>query len=312
MKWSFATIGVTILGLIGIAIILLFQSLTTNNENDYYLLKEVTEASMFDAIDYKVYRETGELRIREKVFVESFTRRFAESTLFMGSSYTIKMFDIMESPPKVTIMIDTGIGSYTIYKDTSDYNVVNSLSAILEYNNFDFYNIGEDSIFYDESSNYFSGINNGYISKSYEGDYYSFIGVKSNNVDFNQVLKIPDILNVRGGLIKVNSVEIIDGPNVIDDNLFENVSMAFLKREVDWVTGKSSYFDMNYYDIGRYYTGNLNISKIDDIYLCNSNVDSRCNGVNTFIFKWRGTINNSENKILFVKYKIRWNYDIFV
>ena len=31
--------------------ILLFQQLTTNNENDYYLLKEVTEAAMIDAID---------------------------------------------------------------------------------------------------------------------------------------------------------------------------------------------------------------------------------------------------------------------
>ena len=43
MKWSTVTVGVMILGIIGVSI-LLFQQLTTTNENDYYLLKEITEA----------------------------------------------------------------------------------------------------------------------------------------------------------------------------------------------------------------------------------------------------------------------------
>ena len=38
MKWSTVTVGVMILGIIGVSIILLFQQLTTTNENDYYLL----------------------------------------------------------------------------------------------------------------------------------------------------------------------------------------------------------------------------------------------------------------------------------
>ena len=42
MKWSTVTVGVMILGIIGVSIILLFQQLTTTNENDYYLLKEIT------------------------------------------------------------------------------------------------------------------------------------------------------------------------------------------------------------------------------------------------------------------------------
>ena len=63
MKWSFATVGIILLGLTGVAIILLFQQITTNNENDYYLLKEITEAAMVDAIDVGYYRETGNLKI---------------------------------------------------------------------------------------------------------------------------------------------------------------------------------------------------------------------------------------------------------
>lgn len=309
MKWSFVTVGVIVLGLIGIAIILLFQSLTTNNENDYYLLKEVTEASMLDAIDYKTYRETGELKIREKVFVESFTRRFAESTLFIGSSYTIKMFDIMESPPKVTIMIDNGIGTYTIYNDTSDYNVVNSLSAILEYNNADLLNVNENSIFYNKSSS----TSGKYYEKYYEKDYYSFIGLSGyGTLEFKQILKVPDILDVRGGLINITGVEITDGPTIVTGDFTENVITGLLNREIDWAANKKTdYFDNDYFSSDNYYYGNLNVSNIDSIYLCKSNVDSRCNGINTYFVSWRGSIDKNDKKILFVKYKIKWRYEIF-
>ena len=40
------------LGLIIIAVLLLVQRLTTTNEEDYYLSREVMKASMVDAIDY--------------------------------------------------------------------------------------------------------------------------------------------------------------------------------------------------------------------------------------------------------------------
>ena len=73
MKWSTVTVGVMILGIIGVSIILLFQQLTTTNENDYYLLKEITEAAMVDSIDISYYRETGELKIVREKFVENFT-----------------------------------------------------------------------------------------------------------------------------------------------------------------------------------------------------------------------------------------------
>ena len=39
MKWSFASVGLIVLGLVGLSIIILYQNITTNNENDYNLLK---------------------------------------------------------------------------------------------------------------------------------------------------------------------------------------------------------------------------------------------------------------------------------
>ena len=133
MKWSFATVGIVILGLIGVAVILLFQQITTNNENDYYLLKEITEASMIESIDVGYYRETGNLKIVKEKFVENFTRRFAESTIFVTSEYNIDFYDIIEEPPKVSIIVNTGLGEYTIGGNADEYGIANKLDAILEY-----------------------------------------------------------------------------------------------------------------------------------------------------------------------------------
>ena len=74
MKWSFASVGLVAAGLVGVVIILLFQNLTVNNEEDYYLLKEILEASMIDSVDLAYYRDTGKLKIVQEKLVENFTR----------------------------------------------------------------------------------------------------------------------------------------------------------------------------------------------------------------------------------------------
>ena len=74
MKWSTTALGLIIFGLVGISIIMLFQQITTTNENDYYLLKEITEAAMIDSIDISYYRETGNLKIVREKFVENFEK----------------------------------------------------------------------------------------------------------------------------------------------------------------------------------------------------------------------------------------------
>lgn len=132
MKWSYAGVAVIIAGLIGLSILLLFQSLTTKNEEEYYNLKEVCEAAMIDAIDIAYYRDTGEIKMIEQKFVENFIRRFANTTSYNTSGYKISFYDIIEIPPKVSVVIETGTGTYTVGGSAEDFKIVNQLDAILE------------------------------------------------------------------------------------------------------------------------------------------------------------------------------------
>lgn len=156
MKWSYAATGMIVLGIIGTFIIVLFQQITTNNESDYYLLKEVSEAAMIDSIDVSYYRETGNLKIVKEKFVENFLRRFANSTAYTGTGYTIEFYDLYEEPPKSSIIIKTGVTNYAVDADLrtgdNDIKVFNYLSGILEYvptnKNDDFYDITETRRYY--------------------------------------------------------------------------------------------------------------------------------------------------------------------
>ena len=96
MKWSFYSAGMVMFGLVGMGIIVLFIQLTVNSDEEYYLLKEVTEASMMDSIDITYYRNTGNIKIIKEKFAESFFRRFAQSTNNNANSYQIKISNIVE------------------------------------------------------------------------------------------------------------------------------------------------------------------------------------------------------------------------
>ena len=132
MEWSFAIAGVVIAGLIGLAIIMLFQNITTNNEQDYYLLKEVAEAAMTESVDVAYYRTTGEIKISEQKFVENFIRRYAEVASFNANGYKIEFYDIMEVPPKASIRVTSKSDTYKITTDAQNFDIVNELNAILE------------------------------------------------------------------------------------------------------------------------------------------------------------------------------------
>jgi len=136
MKWSFYGVGMIMFGLIGLVIIVLFIQLTVNSDEEYYLLKEVTEASMYDAIDFAYYRDTGDLKIIKEKFTESFLRRFAESTNLTAQGFEIKIYNVVESPPKVSVEIISQLGERTILNtEPTEYSVLNELDAILEFNN---------------------------------------------------------------------------------------------------------------------------------------------------------------------------------
>lgn len=134
MKWSFYNVGMIFFGLIGFAIIFLLVQLSVNSDEEYYLLKEITEASMYDSIDLAYFRDTGELKIVKEKFVESFIRRFSNTTNINAEDYTINFYSIIESPPKVSIEITNNLGERTFFDSTDNYTVFSDLDAILEFN----------------------------------------------------------------------------------------------------------------------------------------------------------------------------------
>ena len=104
MSKAMQLVGIILLGVITLVIINLMNDVRSTNELDYYLLQEVTEASMYDAVDYSYYRESGLLKVDRDMFLESFTRRFAESVK-NDRDYDIKIIDFNETPPKVSIEV---------------------------------------------------------------------------------------------------------------------------------------------------------------------------------------------------------------
>ena len=107
------------------------SSYQTGNELDYYLLKETTEAAMIDAVDIGYYRLSGGLyRMDKEKFTESFVRRFAQN-VSDTRNYDIKIYDINETPPKVTIKIDSDT-STSFNGDT--LKISNKISSIMETN----------------------------------------------------------------------------------------------------------------------------------------------------------------------------------
>lgn len=146
-----------VMGILGIVLINIFGHVVISNEQNYYLLKEISEAAMVDAVDLKAYRDgvgwdgvtedtdpesmhclegiPGTVRIVKEKFVESFLRRFANSA-DLSRKYKIIINDIDECPPKVTVtLVSTEkfsfLSFFKVEYDT-DENIVNVLTGILE------------------------------------------------------------------------------------------------------------------------------------------------------------------------------------
>ena len=283
MKWSFAIVGVFILGIIGVSIILLFQEITTNNENDYYLLKEVTEAAMLDAVDVPYYRDTGNLRIVKEKFVENFTRRFAESTIFVTNDYNIEFYDIMEVPPKVSIIIHTGLGEYTVGGNAADYNIANKLDAILEYTG-KYTNVLPGTKYY----------NNPYVEKKITIDnYYAIIDSSKDNT-FS--LKVPD------GLIAPNikDIEVVSAEYVGVGKNQGELNQTIMRNELLY----NNFITDNYLLSIDNYKGTIrNVSF--DIHNCSNGYGNyRCDAINKYYIKINGNVKSK----LILKYKVTWSY----
>ncbi len=119
------------LGIFVFVIMMLLQSFTTTNTQDYYLIKEVTDASLVDAVDYAYYRVNGIVKINREKFVENFVRRFSE-TVTLGKTYKVDFYELYELPPKVSVKVSSTSDTYYINGDSTQFDVVNKIDAIIE------------------------------------------------------------------------------------------------------------------------------------------------------------------------------------
>lgn len=133
MKQSVWGAWFILFGIFIVVIMLLVQSLTKTNTQDYYLIKEITEAAMVDAVDFSYYRNFGEIKINKEKFFESFLRRFAE-TASLTTTYTVSFYGVYEAPPKVSVEIKSKSNTFNVMGDSTSFDMVNRVDAIIEGN----------------------------------------------------------------------------------------------------------------------------------------------------------------------------------
>lgn len=121
---------IVMIGVITVAFIFFFQTVTNTDEQNYILLKEITEAAMYDAVDLAAYRSTGVVRIDREKFVENFIRRYAESVT-IGNTYRVDIYDVNETPPKVSLRVSSTLES-NVTDEMIEFDISNRLDAILE------------------------------------------------------------------------------------------------------------------------------------------------------------------------------------
>jgi hypothetical protein len=130
MKESFWGAMILTLGVISIMFIYFFQNITNTDQNNYTLLKEVTEAAMYDAIDKTNYVNTGTIKINEEKFLENFVRRFAQEAQ-LSNTYKITVYSISEYPPKVSLKVSS-TKSGNVGEEIVSFDIQNNIDAILE------------------------------------------------------------------------------------------------------------------------------------------------------------------------------------
>lgn len=130
MKESMWAWFIIVVGIVCLTVVFFFQRIVNTSEHNYFMLKEVTEAAMWDAVDLGYYRSEGEVKINREKFAENFIRRFAENAS-LSRTYLIQIYDVNEVPPKVSIRVsssETGNVNNEIYR----FDIINKLDAILE------------------------------------------------------------------------------------------------------------------------------------------------------------------------------------
>lgn len=129
MNKGMVLIGVILLALFGVGIIYLVTAQQSGAELDYYLVKETTEAAINESIDYSFYASNGQIRMDKEKFMESFVRRFADAAA-TNRTYKIDVYDINETPPKVSVKVSSTIAGMN--KSTGNVDITTNVDMVLE------------------------------------------------------------------------------------------------------------------------------------------------------------------------------------
>ena len=131
MKESIWAWWFIVLGIIIMSVVMLVTDMTTTNEQDYYMLKEISEYAMIESVDYGYYRKYGELKINAEKFMENFIRRFSE-VITINKTIKVGFYDIYEVPPKASIELSTSSIPINVNYEYNTFKIMNRLDAILE------------------------------------------------------------------------------------------------------------------------------------------------------------------------------------
>ncbi|MBE6159626.1 MAG: hypothetical protein E7157_01105 [Lactobacillales bacterium] len=130
MKESFWGTMILSFGVIAIVFIYFFQNITNTDQQNYNLLKETTEAAMYDSIDQVEYQKNGNIKINAEKFIENFIRRYAENAS-LSNTYVIEIYHISEYPPKVSLLVKSS-ESTNATGEIMEFDITNRIDAILE------------------------------------------------------------------------------------------------------------------------------------------------------------------------------------
>lgn len=130
MKESFWGTMILSFGVIAIIFIYFFQNITNTDQQNYNLLKETTEAAMYDSIDQVEYQKNGNIKINAEKFIENFIRRYAENAS-LSNTYIIEIYHISEYPPKVSLLVKSS-ETTNATGEIIEFDITNRIDAILE------------------------------------------------------------------------------------------------------------------------------------------------------------------------------------
>ena len=129
MQSSYWGYWLVVMGVAIVGLMISVQGITTNTTQDSYAIREITDASMLEAVDYAYYRDYNEIKIDKEKFMEVFLRMTAE-VMGVNDTYEVNFYAIYEAPPKVSVEIRSNSG--TNFIQVGEYDTTTRIDAIIQ------------------------------------------------------------------------------------------------------------------------------------------------------------------------------------